>query len=196
MRKKRIVLIILVVMFILSLVFPIKTNTLKRGYSSGTTAIQLKNEKYVFDIVPDENDLSGVEYRFCNFDTADDKGIIHYRFEDYNGNVIFEKVENVSDITTNAYMSEYFDKIKNSKGKTFKFIVWYDEYHKDNTFGIWVSDTGSDTNYLENDNSYGMEIYLKSDVSNIMMSWFILIGISIYLLYIMLEKDYGYEKEK
>lgn len=196
MKKRFVVLIILVVIFIISFIFPVRINTLNKGYKSDITAIELKDEEYVFDIIPDGNDFNGLEYRFCTFDTIGHKGIIHYKFVDSDGNTLFENSEKISEIKTNAYRSEYFDKIKKSKGKTFKFIVWYDEYYKDEKFGIWGSLQSTKGNFLENDNNYGMEVYVKCDTPNVMVSWFVLIAISIDLLYIFLEKDYAYEKEK
>lgn len=189
MNKKNVILVIIVILFALSLIFPIKTNLMRKGYNGDITAIELKNDKYVFDIVPDSDNLSGIQFRFCTFDTKINRGIIRYMLLDSDENVIFDKKEEIKNIKTNEYISEYFDKQKSSKGKQYKFIIEYDEYHKEDKFGIWVNTSGTSSNYLENDSSYGLEAYIKTDVSNITLSWFILIAIAIYVLYIILEKE-------
>lgn len=195
MKRKKCVLIILIILFLISLIFPIKSNTMKQSFNSAITAIELDDQEYVFDIIPDADNFSAFEYRFCTFDTVGHKGTIHYKLVDQVGNVIFENSEKISNIKTNEYRLEFFEKQKNSKGKKYKFIVSYDEYYKNELFGIWVSSQGTDTNYLENDNTYGLEAYIKSDVPNIMLSWFMIIAIAIYVLYMILEKDKNYEKK-
>ncbi len=196
MKKSKLLLYVLLVIFVISLIFPLKSNVITKSYSGEITAIELKNEVYEFDVRASGDDFDAIIYRFCTFDTFGHKGRIHYKFVDENNNVLFENSEKISDIKTNVYRYQSFNRIKNSKDKLYKFIVYYDEYYDDETFGIWVNLNGDSNNYLVNDNKYGLELSSKADINNVTASWIILIIIVIDLAYLVLEKDYKDEKRK
>ena len=183
-------LICLLLFFVISIIFPIKSNLIKSNYNSLKTAIELKDEVYTFKFKVDGNNFSMMQFRFTNFDTDIHKSTIHYKLLDQDNNVIFEKSEKTSEIKTNEYRQEYFNKQTNSKNKYYTFMVYYDEYFEDETFGIWVSSKSSSDNYLQNDNRYGLELYTKRDVANITFSWLILISIVITYSNSVLRKDY------
>ena len=196
MKKSKVLFCILVGIFVISLIFSLKSNLITKSYDGEITAIELKNEVYEFDIKPNGDNFNAIVYRFCTFDTFGHRGRIHYKFVEENNNVLFENSEKISDIKTNVMRTEGFEKIKKSKGKTFKFIVYYDEYYDDEIFGIWVNTNGNDSNYLVNDKKYGLQLSVKEDVNNVTFSWLLLIAVAIDFAYLLLEKDYKDEKRK
>ena len=194
--KHKIIFAVLLVLLVLSLIFPIYSHIYVKDFDGKETAIEIENETYTFSIKPKGDNLETFMFRLATYGEKYTKGKIHYKLVDNDNNTIFDVSKDLSDVKDSIYIEEAFERQKDSSNKTYSFIVYFDEYVKGQRVGIWGNDKGSPDNFLADNTGYGLELYTKENVPNTTISWFILIIIAIYTIYLILEKDFKDDKDK
>ena len=195
MKKLYIMFILFLLVFVISLIFPLKSVLLQDNNNSNSAVYNLEKDNYKFNFKVDNDNMRLLRVRFSK-DDIDYSGVIHYKLTDKNKNVIVDKSILINDLKNDS--NYYIDMPKQSKSKndSYEFEIYYDKYNAKERFGIWVLEEATDNNYLVNDNRYGLEFAAAVDYKNYIFSWYPLAATCVCLVFILFERNGKNEKKK
>ena len=161
-KNRKIILIIIIALCILSLLFPI---SIKLSDKIGTTRYTMgelkENDIVEAHFKPNVNKMSNFGVRFATYNKLNKHGSIKLSLKE-GENIIKEEVIDLKDIYDNEVYFLNFDEQINSNKKEYTLIMSFEKYYDDVSITLWCDQFMNDNNYiLLNNDSVNLSLYYE-----------------------------------